>query len=164
MSSTGKFLPIQLIYTGTTPRSLPKYDFPVSFFVGFIKNHWSNTDKSIELFDEIIFSYLPQVKEEKGLSQEQHSLVITFKRQDNDILKEFCFKSRCEIVIVPDNLTNKFQPLNLTVNKAAKVFIQNQCNGWFSDQVARQLKSGNNPTDIKVSSKLSDLKPLHASG
>ena len=47
MSSTGKFLRIELIYTGTTPRSLPKYDFPVSFFVGFTKNHWSNTDKSI---------------------------------------------------------------------------------------------------------------------
>ena len=50
-----------------------------------------------------------------------------------------------------------------TVNKAAKAFIQNQYNDWFSDQVARQLKSGKDPTDIKVSSKLSDLKPLHAS-
>ena len=31
------------------------------------------------------------------------------------------------------------------------------------DKVARQLKSGKDPTDIKVSSRLSDLKPLHAS-
>ena len=106
VSSTGKFLPIQLIRTGATPRSLPKYDFPVSFSDGFTKNHWSNTDKSIEFFDEIIFSYLQQVKEEKGLPQEQHSLVImdTFKGQENGILKEFCSKNRCEIVIVPHNL------------------------------------------------------------
>ena len=55
VSSTGKFLPIQLIYTGTTPRSLPKYDFSVSFSVGFTKNHWSNTDKSIEFFNKIMF-------------------------------------------------------------------------------------------------------------
>ena len=165
VSSMGKFLPVQLIYTGKTPRSLPKYEFPASFSVGFTKNHWSNTDKSIELFDEIIFPYLQQVKEKKGLPQEQHSLVImdTFKGQDNDILKKFCSKNRCEVVIVPHNLTNKFQPLDLTVNKAAKTFIQNQYNEWFSDQVARQLKSGKDPTDIKVSSKLSDLKPLHAS-
>ena len=87
----------------------------------------------------------------------------TFKGQDNDILKEFCSKNRCEVVIVPHNLTNKFQPLDLAVTKAAKAFIQNQYNGWFSDQVARQLKSGKDPTDIKVLSKLSDLKPLHAS-
>ena len=66
-------------------------------------------------------------------------------------------------MIVPHNLTNKFQPLDLTVNKASKAFIQNQYNNWFSDQVARQLKSGNDPTDMRVSSKLSDLKPLHAS-
>ena len=165
MSSTGKFLPIQLIYIGKTPRSLPKYEFPASFSVGFTKNHWSNTDKSIEFFDEIIFPYLQQVKEEKGLPQEQHSLVImdTFKGQDNGILRGFCSKNICEVVIVPHNLTNKFQPLDLTVNKAAKAFIQNQYNDWFSDQVARQLKSGKDSTDIKVSSKLSDLKPLHAS-
>ena len=165
MSPTGKYLPIQLIYTGKTPRSLPKYEFPASFSVGFTKSHWSNTDKSIEFFDDIIFPYLQQEKEEKGLPQEQHWLVImnNFKGQDNDILKEFCAKNRCEVVVVPHNLTNKFQPLDLTVNKAAKTFIQNQYNDWFSDQVARQLKSGKDPTDIKVSSKLSDLKPLHAS-
>ena len=55
VSSKRKFLPIQLIYTGTTPRSLPKYDFSVSFSVGFTKNHWPNTDKSIELFNKIMF-------------------------------------------------------------------------------------------------------------
>ena len=165
VSSKGKFLPIQLIYTATTRRSLPKYGFPVSFSVRFTKNHLSNTDTSIELFDETIFPYLQQVKEEKGLPQEQHLLVTmdTFKGQDNVILKEFCSKSRCEIVIVPHNLTNKFQPLDLTVNKAAKAFFQNQYNDWFSDQVAQPLKSGNDQTDVKVSSKLSDLKPLHAS-
>ena len=62
VSSTGKLLPIQLIYTGATPHSLPKYGFPVSFSIGFTKNHWSNTDKSIEFFDEITFPYLQQVK------------------------------------------------------------------------------------------------------
>ena len=118
MSSTGKFLPIQFIYTGTTPRSLPKYYFSVSFSVGFTKNHWSNTDKSIEFFDDIIFPYLQQVKEKKGLPQVQLSLVVmeTFKGQDNVILEEFCSKNRCEILIVSHNLTNKFQPLDVTVN------------------------------------------------
>lgn len=164
VSSTGEFLPMQLIYGGKTKRSLPRYEFPVSFSVGFTANHWSNTDKSLEFFDEIIFPYLEKKKEENGLPNEQHSLVImdTFKGQDNDILKEFCSKNRCELVIVPHNLTNKFQPLDLSVNKAAKAFVQNQYNDWFSDQVARQLKKGIAPADIKISSKLSDLKPRHA--
>ena len=63
---------------------------------------------------------------------------------------------------VPRNPTNKFQLLDLTINKTAKAFIQNRYNDWFSDQVARQLKSGNDTTDIKVSLMLSNLKPLHA--
>ena len=128
VSSTGKFLLIQLIYTGTTPRSLPKYDFLVSYSVGFTKNDWPNTDKSVEFFDEIVFPYLQLVKEEKGLPQGQHSLVNmdTFKGKDNGIIKEFCSKRRCEIVIIPHNLTNKFQALDLTVNTAAKAFTQIQ--------------------------------------
>ena len=125
VSSTGKFLPIQLIYIGTKPRSLPKHDFPVSFSVGFTKNYWSNTDTSIKFFDEIIFPYVQPIKEEKGLPQEQNSLVIvgTFKGQDNGIIKEFCPKNSCENVIIPYNLTNKFQPLDFTANKTAKAFI-----------------------------------------
>ena len=48
------------------------------------------------------------------------------------------------------NLTKKFQPLDLSVNKAAKAFIQNRYNDWFSDQVAQHLKRDNDPTNIKV--------------
>lgn len=64
---------------------------------------------------------------------------------------------------MPHNLTNKFQPLDISVNKAAKAFIQNLYNEWFSNAVATQLNRGVEPSDVKVSSKLSDLKPLHAS-
>ena len=54
VSSKGKFLPIQSIYTGTKPHSLRKCDFPVLLSVGFTKNHWSNTDKSIEIFEQFL--------------------------------------------------------------------------------------------------------------
>ena len=66
-------------------------------------------------------------KEEKGYPKEQHSLIImdTFKGQDNDTLKELCSENKYEIVIVPHNLTNKFQPLHISINKAAKAYIKN---------------------------------------
>ena len=87
----------------------------------------------------------------------------TFKGQDNDTLKELCLQNSCEVVIVPHNLTHKFHPLDISLNKAAKAFIQNLYNEWFSNQVAIQLKHGIDPADVKITSKLSDLKPLHAS-
>jgi len=161
----GKFLPVQLIYQGKSRRCLPKFDFPSSFSVTLTKNHWSNTDKSVEFFKDIILPFLEKTKAENGYPKEQHSLIImdTFKGQDNDTLKDLCAENHCEVVIVPHNLTNKFQPLDISVNKAAKSFVQNLYNDWFSNQIAEQLQKGNDPKDIKITTKLSTLKPLHAS-
>ena len=156
---------MQLIYKGKTKCSLPTFKFPNSSSVTFTENHWSNTDKSVDFFEEIIFPYLDKVKKENRYPNEQYSLIVmyTFKGQDNDTLKELCSQNNGEVVIVPHNLTHKFQPLDISVNKAAKAFIQNLYNEWFSNQVAIQLKHGIDPADVKISLKLSDLKPLHAS-
>ena len=35
-------------------------------------------------------------------------------------------------------------------------------NDWFADQVFTQLQNGKGPTDVKISSKSSHLKPIHA--
>ena len=69
----------------------------------------------------IVFLYLVKVKEEICIPKEQYFLVImeTFKGQDNDILKKLCDKIFQEFVIVPHNLTNKFQPLDIFLSKPA---------------------------------------------
>ena len=65
----------------------------------------------------------------------------TFKRQDNDTLKKLCPpENNCDVLIVLYNLTNKFQPLNLSVNEVAKSFIQNNYNDWFADWHLRSFK------------------------
>ena len=70
--------------------------------------------------------------------------------QDNYTLKKLLAKNNCDVVIVPHNLTNKFQPLDLSVNKAAKSFIQNKYNDWFADQVFTQLQNGKDPTNVRI--------------
>ena len=50
----------------------------------------------------------------------------TFKGQDNDTLKKLCPENNCDVVIVPHNPINKFQPLDLSVNNAAESFIQSK--------------------------------------
>ena len=104
----------------------------------------------------IVFSYLEKVKEENSIPKEQYSLVImdTFKGQDNDILKELCDANFCEVVIAPHNLTNNFQPLDVSVNKSSEVFISNKYNSWFSKQVSAQLALGTELSKVKVSAKL----------
>ena len=99
-----------------------------------------------------------------GYPDEQMSLTImdSFKGQDNDTLKDLCEENNYKRKIVPHNLTNKFQLLDVSVNKPAKAFITNKYNDWYSQQVVDQLGKGVQPTQIQVSAKITDIKPLHA--
>jgi len=81
----------------------------------------------------------------------------TFKGQDNDAIKALCEKNLCVLVIMPHNLSNKFQPLDLTTNQKANKF-----NEWYAEKVSKELRLRKAAGDVKVSLKLSDLKPLHA--
>ena len=78
VSLTGKFLPIQLIYKGKTKCSLPKFKFPSTFSLSYTENHWSNTEKSVEIFKQIIFPYLKMVKKENEYPKEQYALIISW--------------------------------------------------------------------------------------
>ena len=131
VSLTGKFLPTQLIYKVKTKRFLPKFKFPSTFSLSYTENHRSNTGKSIEFFEQIIFPYLKMVKRENGYPEDQYAFIImdSFKGQDNDRLRELCSENYCEDVTVRHNLTNKF--LDISVNKAAKTFIQNILTSGF---------------------------------
>ena len=111
------------------------------------------------------FCTLMKLKKENGYPDEQYSRVVmdTFKEQDNDTFKELCLQNNCEVVIAPHILTNKFQQLDTSVNKAGRAIIQYLYNEWFSNQVAIQLKSGIDLADVKISSNMLDLKQLHVS-
>ena len=88
--------------------------------------------------------------------------MYTFNGKDNDAMKALCKENGCELVIVPHNLTIKFQPLDISINQKAKKFISHKFNTWYAERVSTQLPHGIAPADVKVSMKLSELKPLHA--
>ena len=76
ISTSREFLPIQAIYESKTKRCLPKYTFPTSFDATFSENDWSNTEKSLNTFHEIVFPHFKNVQKAKGYPDEQMSLVI----------------------------------------------------------------------------------------
>ena len=112
-------------------------------------------------FEKVIFSYLEKIKVEKGYMM---SLVImdTIKGQYNSEMRKFCTKNSCEIVIVRNNLTNNFQPLDIRVNKAAKSFVSAKYNSWLANEVLKQLRAVKATVNVKVSLKLSVIKSPHA--
>ena len=107
---------------------------------------------------------MEKIKVETGYLKEQVSFVImdTFKGQDNDRMRKFCAKNSCEIAIVPHNLTNEFQPLDISAKKAAKSFVFDKYNSWLANEVSKQLRAGKEVVNVEVSLKLSVIKSLHA--
>ena len=52
-------------------------------------------------------------------------------------MMNLCKENFCHVVNNPHNLTNKFQPLDITVNKPAKSFIANNYNACFADKATK---------------------------
>ena len=92
------------------------------------------------------------------------SLVImdTFKGQDNQEVAKVCRENNCVFIIVLHNLTNKFQLLNITFNKAAKGFIKEKYNIWYTEQFTKQHNKDEDPADVETLLNLSQVKPQHA--
>ena len=115
------------------------------------------------MFEKLIFPYLKAKKKELGYTKEQYSLIVmdTLKGQDSAETKGLCLKNDCELVIVLHNLTNKFQPLDISINHKAKKFISHSFSAGYADRVNEQLKKGVATGDVNLSMKMSNLKPLH---
>ena len=71
-------------------------------------------------------------------------------------------ESNIVVVLVPANMTNFLQPLDLTVNGYVKKFMRRKFNAWYSLQIGNQLNARKQLQDIDVPLRLSLLKPCHA--
>ncbi len=65
-------------------------------------------------------------------------------------------KHNIQSVLVPANCTDRLQPLDISVNKAAKSFLRSQFQTWYSDEVSRQYSDSEmtgddfEPTDLST--------------
>ena len=54
----GKFLPMQIIYSGKTSKSIPPVSFPDSSLVSANKKHYINEKESLKMLEHIIIPYV----------------------------------------------------------------------------------------------------------
>ncbi len=147
----GDFLPVQLIYKGKTTKSLPSVEFPQDWHITFTENHWSN---EIAMAD-----YL-----EKVLDLSYPALVIfdRFRAQCTERILSMLDAKNVLIAIVPANCTDRLQPLDVSVNKAAKEFLRRQFQEWYSEQICQQIRKGMEKAVQPVDLRMSIVKPLGA--
>ena len=109
----------------------------------------------------IVVPYVVEKRKELKLSTEQHALVIfdKFKAQCTTEILELVVKNNIDVVTVPANCTDHLQPLDASVNKAAKDFVSNQFQKWYSEQLQKQMRKG---VKEPVHLRLSVMKPVAA--
>ena len=97
------------------------------------------------------------------LGKDQPALLIIdfFSGQMRHAVIQKLKENHIKVTRVPPNMTNLFQPLDLTVNGSAKAFMKKKFTEWYSCSIAKQLDEGKAVEDIDAELKLSILKPLH---
>ena len=81
---------------------------------------------------------------------------------DREVCNLLVASNNGKMVPVPNNMTNHFQPLDLTVNRICKAFLRKQTQEWFFSEVQTQIQNGVKPENVKVDLRISVLKPLQA--
>ena len=95
---------------------------------------------------------------------EQFALLIwdVFRGQKTDEVTLLLAENKILIEYAPNNMTDEFQALNLTVNKWLKGEIKGKFQDCFANELRMELDSGKSLDDINIKFLLSTMKPLHA--
>ena len=151
-SMAGDFLPPQLVYQGKTNRCLPQYKFPAGWDITFTENHWSNEETTHRYIINILLPYLDQIKKELKLDADHRALLIfdNFKGQCTENTLTFLDSNNVNVVLIPPKCTDRLQPIDLSVNKAAKEFLRRKFQAWYAQNVCVQLeeKMSKKPIDL----------------
>ena len=141
-----------------------KVKFPESFHITHSDNHWSNEDIGMEYLKEIIFPYIKSKCKALKLPENAKMWLIfdVFKEQTMSAVNDLQKKNDIIAIHVRNNQTNLFQPLDISANKSGKCFIAEKYQDWYAKKVLQQLNRGVAAHNVKVSVKLSIMKPLHA--
>ena len=99
-------------------------------------------------------------RETKQLPADFPALAIfdCFSGQTTEEIKDLLESNHIFCVFVPAQCTDRLQPLDISVNKAAKDHLREQFWAWYADQDRRQLEDGTEPENVKVDTKLSVIK------
>ncbi len=97
-----------------------------------------------------------------GTKREPMHIFDIFKGQKTTTVSKLIEENNCAVVYVLANMTNYFQPLDLTVNGPAKQFLKTKFEEWYARQIEAQLNRGIDIYSVDVPRKLSIMKPVHA--
>ena len=152
---------MQLIYEGKTEKCHPSVSFPTGWHITHTDNHWANENTTIDYLRLIIIPYVEKTRKDLILDSSYPALVIfdVFKGQCTRTILQTLKDNNILYVAVPNNCTDRLQPLDLSVNKAVKQFMRAEFQDWYGKEICKQLEQG---VEEEVDLRLTIMKPLSA--
>ena len=109
----------------------------------------------------MIIPYVKREREALKLQDDHCALALfdVFKGQCTARVMKILEENNILYVTIPNNCTDRLQPLDLSVNKPAKDFVRTKFREWYGGKVCKQLEEGVNE---EVDMRMSNMKPLTA--
>ena len=158
VTASGVLLPPQLIFAGTTTRSLPPKDvighprFKGWDFV-YTESHWSNISTTIMLFDNIIGPYLAG---RKGIV-----ILDCFRPHLSQEVRDHVRTKYplVHLLYVPAGCTSIAQPCDTGVQRPLKCALTKAFQGFVSETITAQVRAGATAATIHIDTRISTIKP-----
>lgn len=96
---------------------------------------------TIGYIENIIIPYVQKQRALLGLNDDHCALVLydVFKGQCTSKVLKMLEENNILYVTVPNNCTDRLQPLDLSVNKPAKDFLRARFQEWYGGEICQQL-------------------------
>ncbi|KAL0217065.1 hypothetical protein RCL1_007548 [Eukaryota sp. TZLM3-RCL] len=177
VSRDGVLLPLQLIWTGLTNRSIPDCHWPEGFLncaAGPSSNKnqkstkWQNSTTKAMYLNDLLLPYIDSVRNTLALEDEakyqrgSQALLIWdhhwshLKEENVDLLAQH------DIIIsmIPKKATASLSVLDVAINKPFKQQLKNSFSQYCTDEIVRQLGEGKTPSGVVLETRTTIIKPL----
>jgi hypothetical protein len=169
VSSTaeGILLPFQVVFTGTTFKSLPKMNDgrqtceALGWDLTTSHNHWSTLQTCKDFVEKILQVYRVAQAKTLDLPHDQPLiwLIDCWSVHKSEEFLTWVKTKHPQILIlfIPANCTAVLQPADIIIQRPLKHAFMLQFNSWTMDNINKQLEKGD---EVFLDFKMSAIKPL----
>lgn len=168
-AASGHLLAMQLIYGGTTERSLPRPDLlrdarAKGHHITNTANHWSTLKTMKELVEYIIAPYFQEKIKEMKLPADQKCIwsidcwSVHISEAFRTWLKEHY--PWILLVYVPAGMTGKAQYCDVVLQRPFKHGVVQRFNEYVMAETTRQLAAGVDAVDVRVDTSMAIVRDL----
>ena len=144
----GSLLPLQLIFEGLTPRSIPPHtdaSTAAEFHFTNSTNHWSSQATMQQFVTNVIMPHAERSIRQHKLDADAKVILVldAWSVHRSEEFRTFLRSKhpRIHLVFVPANCTSKLQVADVALQRPFKHGVKKQFNQWAAEQIKRQVEA-----------------------